>query len=137
MMETYEQTLKEAYSKIKNVSGHSERFEIPNVEGQVAGKNTIIFNIATIASSLRRPVEQIVKFLQKELAVSAKMDNGRLILNTRLNSAKVNEKIKLFAKYFVICDECGKPDTECITEKGVKFKHCLACGAKFPVKYVL
>jgi len=31
-------------------------------------------------------------------------------------------------------DECKKPDTEIISEKGIKFKHCLACGAKYPIK---
>ena len=136
-MESYEQVLKEAYGKIKRVSGGSERFEIPNVEGQVAGKSTIIVNIMAIASYMRRPVDQILRFLQKELATAAKIDNGRLVLGTRLNSAKVNEKIRIFAKHFVICNECGKPDTELIVDKGIKFKHCLACGAKSPIKYAL
>ena len=48
--------------------------------------------------------------------------------------AKVNEKIQQYAKEFVICNECAKPDTEIISDKGVKFKHCLACGAKHPIK---
>ena len=136
-METYEESLKQAYGKLKVVSKCCERFEIPKVEGQVSGKNTIIMNINAIASYLRRPVEHLVKFLQKELAALGKLENDRLILNTKLNSQKVNEKICLYAKHFVICSECGKPDTEIISEKGIKFKHCLACGAKSPVKYLI
>ena len=136
-MEDYETLLKKAYGKLKIVSRSSERFEIPKVQGEVAGKNTIIMNINAIASYLRRPVEQIAKFLQKELAAAGKIDNERLILNTRLNSAKVNEKIEFYAKEFVICPVCIKPDTEIISEKGIKFKHCLACGAKSPIKYTL
>ena len=129
--------LKRAYSKLKTISRSSERFTIPKVEGFVAGKNTIVTNITAISSSLRRPIEDIIKFLQKELAVSSKIKDDRLMLNSRINSAKVNEKIELYAKYFVICSECGKPDTEIISEKGIKFKHCLACGAKSPAKYVI
>ncbi len=136
-MENYDEMLKKAYLKLKVVSHNSERFEIPKVEGLVAGKNTIITNITAIASYLRRPIEHLIKFLQKELAVSGKLENDRLILNTKLNSAKVNEKIELYAKYFVICNECNKPDTEIISEKGIKFKHCLACGAKSPTKYAI
>ncbi len=136
-METYEEMLKRAYSKLKTISRSSERFTIPKVEGFVAGKNTIVTNITAISSSLRRPIEDIIKFLQKELAVSSKIKDDRLMLNSRINSAKVNEKIELYAKYFVICSECGKPDTEIISEKGIKFKHCLACGAKSPAKYVI
>jgi len=136
-METYEALLKRAYEKVKLVKTSSERFEIPKVEGFISGKNTIITNITTIASYLRRPIEQLAKFLQKELAVSGKIENNRLILNANINSSKVNEKIELFAKHFVICNECGKPDTEVVAEKGIKFKHCLACGAKSPVKYTI
>ncbi len=136
-METYEQLLKQAYQKVKVVEKSTERFEIPKVEGQVAGKNTIITNVTVIASYLRRPVEQLTRFLQKELAAAGKIENDRLILNTKLNSQKVNEKLELYAKEFVICPVCTKPDTEILTEKGIKFKHCLACGAKSPIKYSL
>ena len=136
-METYENLLELAYKKVKVVKTGGERFEIPKVEGQVSGKNTIITNITQIAAYLRRPIDLFVKFLLKELAVSGKMEGDRLILNTKLNSQKVNEKIQQYAKEFVICPECKKPDTEIKAEKGIKFKHCLACGAKSPVRYHL
>ncbi|MBI5804319.1 translation initiation factor IF-2 subunit beta [Candidatus Pacearchaeota archaeon] len=133
----YETMLDEAYKKIKLVTTSSERFEIPKVTGHISGNNTIISNINHIAGYLRRPVEHLTKFLQKELAVFGRIDNGRLSLKTKLNSAKVNEKISKYSKEFVECSVCGKPDTEIVSEKGIKFKHCLACGAKSPVKYHL
>ena len=133
-MENYENLLEQAYKKVKVVKVGAERFEIPKVEGQVSGKNTIIANITAIADYIRRPVDHLAKFLQQQLATSGKLEEGRLILNTKLSSDKVNEKIQQYAKEFVLCSECHKPDTEIITEKGIKFKHCLACGAKSPVK---
>ena len=133
-MEDYEKLLEQAYKKVKVVKTGGERFEIPKVEGQVSGKNTIITNITQIASYLRRPIDHLAKFLQKELAAPGKMEGDRLVLNTKLNSAKVNDKVQQYAKEFVICPECQKPDTEIKAEKGIKFKHCLACGAKSPVK---
>jgi len=133
-MESYEKLLEKAYKEVKVVSGSSERFEIPKVQGRVSGKNTIITNFSAIASYLRRPTDHLAKFLQKELAVSGKVEGDRLFLRTKLNSAKVNEKIALYAKEFVICPVCEKPDTEITSEKGVKSKHCLACGAKSPIK---
>ena len=126
-----------AYKEVKVVGASSERFELPKVQGNVTGNNTFITNFAQIADSLRRPQEHLAKFLQKELAVSARIDSQRLILKTKLNSAKVNEKIEKYAKEFVLCPVCGKPDTEIVSEKGVKSKHCLACGAKSPIKYNL
>jgi translation initiation factor 2 subunit 2 len=133
-MENYEKLLKEVYSKVKSIKKDSERFEIPKVKGSVSGKNTIISNILLIANQIRRPVEHLVKFLQKELAVSGTLEKERLILKTRLNSSRVNEKIEQYVKEFVLCQECKKPDTEIVSEKGIKFKHCLACGAKSPIK---
>lgn len=134
-MESYESLLEKAYKKVKVVGTSSGRFDVPKVEGKVEGKNTIITNMAEIASYLRRPVENIAKFLIKELATSGKIEGNRLILNTKMNSIKVNEKIELYIKEFVVCPVCGKPDTEILAEKGIKFKHCLACGAKSPIKY--
>ncbi|MGV8130999.1 MAG: translation initiation factor IF-2 subunit beta [Candidatus Pacearchaeota archaeon] len=136
-MESYESMLDTAYKKIKVVQTSSDRFEVPKVKGQVSGKNTFITNINEIASYIRRPVENLAKFLQKELAVAGVLEKDRLVLKTMLNSSKVNEKLELYVKEFVICIECKKPDTEIVTEKGVKFKHCLACGAKSPLRYNL
>ncbi len=133
-METYESLLDKAYQKVKIIKSSSERFEIPKVQGLVSGKNTIITNISQISDYLRRPLDHLTKFLQKELATSGKIENGRLILNTKLGSDKVNDKIILYSKEFVICGECKKPDTEINEEKGIKFKKCLACGAKSPIK---
>ena len=133
-MDNYEKLLDKAYAKVKVVSQNSERFEIPKVSGMVQGKNTVITNISQIANYIRRPLDQIAKFLQKELATPGKIDGDRLILNTKLGSEKVNDKITLYTKEFVICPVCNKPDTEIIAEKGIKFKHCLACGAKSPIK---
>ncbi len=135
-MDQYKALLDQAYKKVKVVSTSTDRFEIPKVEGQVAGKNTIITNITQIALYLRRPLDNLAKFLQKELATSGKIESGRLVLNTKLNSQKVNEKIQMYSKEFVICFVCSKPDTEIIAEKDLKFKHCLACGAKSPVRKI-
>ncbi len=133
-MDNYEKLLEEAYTKVKVVAKGSERFEVPKVVGSIEGKATVITNIAEIASYIRRPIEHIAKFLQKSLATSGKVDRDRVILNTKLNSAKVNEKLQEYVKEFVTCNECGKPDTEIISEKGLKWKHCLACGAKSPIR---
>lgn len=136
-METYEQLLEKAYKQVTVVTHNGERFEVPKAAGQVSGNNTVITNIKQIADYLRRPIDHLAKFLTKELAVFGRLDGPRLVLKTKLNSAKVNEKLDKYAREFVICQVCGKPDTEIVSEKGIKFKNCLACGAKSPVKYHL
>lgn len=136
-MESYEKLLEKAYAHVKVVTHNGERFVLPRVEGQVSGNNTFITNFRQIAEYIRRPMDHLAKFLMKELAVFGRVDGQRLVLKTKLNSSKVNEKIEKYAKEFVICPVCGKPDTEITSEKGIKHKHCLACGANSPIKYHL
>jgi translation initiation factor 2 subunit 2 len=136
-MDNYEKLLENAYKTVKVVEKSGGRFELPKVQGHVTGNNTFITNFVQIADYIRRDKEHLAKFLQKELAVAGRISGNHLILKTKLNSEKVNDKIVLYAKEFVICQVCGKPDTEVISDRGVKCKHCLACGAKSPIRYQL
>ncbi|MGD9275579.1 MAG: translation initiation factor IF-2 subunit beta [Candidatus Pacearchaeota archaeon] len=131
---TYEQLLDEAYKKVKQVNTNSDRFEIPRIEGHFEGKKTVLTNFLAIASHLRRKPGHFQKFILKELAASGQIEGERLVLNIKVPSAKINQKIADYAKEFVICRECGKPDTEIKKEDRLNFVHCLACGAKHSVR---
>ncbi len=135
-METYEQLLESAYSKIKTPEGNGERFEIPKAIGHFEGKKTILTNFFQIASYLRREPEHFQKFMLKELAASGQKEGDRLILNMKVPSAKINLKIEQYAKEYVLCRECGKPDTELTKQDRMAFIHCLACGAKHSVSKI-
>jgi len=134
MSDAYQELLNEAYSKVKHVNVSGDRFEIPKIEGHFEGKKTILTNFMQIASHFRRDPEQIQKFLLKELAAAGQKEGERLILNIIVPSAKINQKIEEYAKEFVICKECGKSDTEIIKQGRVSSLHCLACGAKQPIR---
>jgi translation initiation factor 2 subunit 2 len=48
----------------------------------------------------------------------------------------VDKKIELYAKEYVLCPECGKPDTKFLREDRFLFLRCEACGWKHPIKKV-
>jgi len=133
-MTDYEILLDSAYKKVKQIDTSSERFEIPKIKGHFEGKKTILVNFFQVASHLRRGPEQFQKFLLKELAAAGQKEGDRLILNIKVPSTKINQKIEQYAKEFVVCKECGKPDTELVKEDRITFVHCLACGAKHSVR---
>ena len=133
-MVSYEKLLDEAYRKVKKVDVSSGRFEIPKIEGHFEGRKTILANFFQIASHIRRSPEHFQKFMLRELAASGQKDGDRLVLNIKVPSAKINEKIGQYVKEFVLCKECKKPDTELITQDRLTFMHCLACGAKHSVR---
>lgn len=132
-MESYENLLEQAYQKVKPIK-QSERFEIPKIEGHVEGTKTILTNLHQIASHIRRDINHLLKYLLRELASSGKIEGNRVILQRKIPSVKINDKIQSYVQEFVICRECKKPDTELIKEERFMFVHCLACGAKHSVR---
>jgi len=133
-MTEYETLLNDAYTKVKVVEGREGRFEVPAIEGHIEGKKTIMTNFLNIASYIRRDPDHFQKFILKELATSGQREGDRLVLNNKIPSSKINAKIDQYIKEFVICKECGKPDTELKKENRLNFINCLACGAKHPVR---
>jgi len=130
----YEKLLEKAKKELPEVKQSKERFEIPKVVGHVQGNKTIITNFVNICSTLRRPAEQLIKYLQRELATPASLDGPRLVLGRKLSSSLINERITRYCNDFVLCKECGKPDTQLTREDRIRFMKCTACGAKHPVK---
>ena|SRR3989344_352536 len=126
----YEQLLDEAYKNIKEVSHNGERFKMVDVKVEIIGNKTVISNYSQILSHIRRKSDEFSKFLSKELAAPCKQEGERLILNRKIPSQKVVEKIILYVNKFVLCKQCKKPDTEIVKEGNLRFMHCLACGAK-------
>ena len=134
MVDDYEKLLEEAHKNIKPIEHSEERFEVPKIEGHLEGTKTILTNLPAIASYIRRDMDHLLRFLLKELASSGAFKQNRVVLQRKINSQKINEKIDEYIKEFVLCNQCTKPDTELIREKGFTFLHCLACGAKHSVR---
>jgi len=133
-MNQYKELLSKAYKQIPESEKSSERFEIPKVQGHVEGNKTIITNFRAICSTLRREPEHLLKFLQHELATPGNIQDTRLILNRKLSSSLINEKLEKYVKDFVLCPECKKPDTQLRKDERITTIKCMACGAKQPIK---
>ncbi len=132
-MADYEKLLDEAYSKVKKIET-TERFEIPKVDSMIEGTKTLVFNFPQICSLISRDCQHVSKFLSKELATQIIVEKERTIFNRKLSATQINEKIEEYVNEFVICPQCKKPDTELIKDREFIFLHCLACGAKRPVR---
>ena len=133
-METYEKLLEQAYKEIKPIIDKIERFEVPKIQGHLEGNKTILTNLQQISTYLRRDINHLLKYMLKELATSGKIQGNRVILQRKIPSAKINDKINSYISEFVLCKECGKPDTELLKQDKFMFIRCLACGAKHSVR---
>ncbi|MBI2136753.1 translation initiation factor IF-2 subunit beta [Candidatus Woesearchaeota archaeon] len=130
----YEELLQKARKLLPENTLKTERFEMPKIRGHIQGNKTIISNFQQIASTLRRPVEHLLKYVLKELATPGELKSAGLILGTKVGAARINEKIAEYTKDYVLCKECGKPDTKVIMEGDFNFLKCTACGAKHSIK---
>ena len=133
-METYEKLLDRAFISLPEQKQSSERFEIPKVRGHLQGNRTIISNFYQISDVIRRPSEHLLKFILKELATPGELKKTALIIGSKVSSTRLNEKIAAYAAIYVICQECGKPDTKIAKDKQLHFLVCQACGAKHIIK---
>ncbi len=130
----YEDMLKKARMSLPESVHLAERFEVPLVKGHIEGNRTIIINFVQIAGVLNRDVNHFLKFVLKELATPGEIKQGRLIIGTKVSASKINEKIRQYVKTFVICPECGKPDTIIKKIDSVTEMKCQVCGAKSVVR---
>ena len=51
-----------------------------------------------------------------------------------MGSKKIEEKIDNFVERYVLCTECGKPDTRLSKEDRITILQCDACGAHRPIR---
>lgn len=131
----YEELLKRAQERMPESVHEIERFEIPKTRGHFEGNKTIISNFQQISQILRRPIEHILKFLLKQLATPGDVQkSGLLILGAKISASRINQKIREYAITFVLCPQCGKPDTEIKKEENINVLKCTACGAKQSIK---
>ena len=126
----YEKILEKGMKDLPKGSQKTERFEIPKVKGHIEGNKTIITNFNQIVSILRREPDHLLKFLLRELATPGGMEDSRLVLGRKISSGQINDKIEAYAKIFVLCKSCGKPDTHIYKEDNKQIMKCTACGER-------
>jgi len=129
----YEAMLTRGKENLPENSVTTERFAVPKVTGHLEGNKTVISNFLQIASTLRRTPEHLLKYISRETAAKGEIKRQLLVFNTKIQSSKINEKLQQYVDEFVICKECGKPDTKLSKEGIVTFIRCQACGAKHSV----
>jgi translation initiation factor 2 subunit 2 len=124
MAEPYETLLKKAYANVTEPSESVERFTVPEAKAYIEGKTTVLENFAEIADVVRRDQDHLMKFLLGELGTAGKIDGNRAIFNGKFEPSLINNLIKNYVDDYVICSECGKPDTRLVKDDRVLLLRC-------------
>jgi len=129
----YEELLDEAFKKIVKKET-KDRFQIPQIEGEMQGTRFIVRNFKKIADYLKRDPKHLAKYLMLSLATSGSIEGETLVLNTKVRRDVVQQKLEEYIRKYVFCKVCGEPDTKLIKEDRIYFIQCDACGARYAVK---
>ncbi len=132
----YEEMLDRALSRLPEKVFEKSRFEIPISDSFTMGNRTIVRNFQEIAQKMNRDPNHLMKFLSGELATSGNFESRGAVFQGRFSNTQINEKIEKYAHIYVLCNECGKPDTRLMKEERIVFLKCEACGARHSVRSI-
>lgn len=132
----YERLLDRLYSMVPAPASTGERFEIPKPVVIYVGAQTIIKNFREIADRMKRDTDMLGRYLLKELATSGDYEgsSGSFKLNVKVSGTSIYQLLERFAKSYIICPTCGRPDTYIKKSGRVWILKCEACGAEQPLK---
>ncbi|CCQ32836.1 Translation initiation factor 2 subunit beta protein [Halorhabdus tiamatea SARL4B] len=127
----YDDMLDRAIEDTPDIESGTDRFDVPAPDVRQEGNMTVYENFQATVRRLDREEEHVMKFLQDELGTSGHIDeSGRARLTGEFGQRRISEAIDAYTEEFVICSECGLPDTRLIREQGAILLRCEACGAR-------
>jgi translation initiation factor 2 subunit 2 len=127
----YDEMLDRGLAESPDIEGSSERFEIPDADVRQEGNVTVFENFQQVCDVVGRDEDHVMKFLQNELGTSGHIDeSGRARLTGDFNDQRLDEALSAYVDEYVLCSECGLPDTQLDREQGAVVLRCEACGAR-------
>jgi len=106
-----------------------ERFVVPKADVFYEGRTTIIRNFDRIVTVLNREPDHLLKFLLRELGTAGELNGSRAVFQGKIPAQQIQSRIDEYVETYVICQECGRPDTHLIKKDRMLFIRCDACGA--------
>ncbi len=134
MIPSYEDLLKEAYTHITEPTEAEDRFLVPAARAFIEGKTTVLENFVEIANTLRRDQDHLMKYLLGELGTAGKIEGSRAVFSGKFEQEQIDAIIRDYIEGYVICSECGKPDTRLVKVDRILTLKCDACGGHRPVR---
>jgi len=129
----YDDMLDRALDETPDIEGSSDRFELPDPQVRQEGNVSVYENFQSTVDTLGREDEHVMKFLQNELGTSGHIDeSGRARLTGEFGERRIHEALEAYTDEFVLCSECGLPDTHFERDQGALLLRCEACGARSP-----
>jgi translation initiation factor 2 subunit 2 len=129
----YSSLLKRARANVK-VVGTLDRFVMPEPQIVYEGRTTIVQNFGQMLDKVNRSSDHAVPTLLREYSTAGSYEGGRLVLQGKVSEATIRDRFAKYVETYVICGECGRPDTHLVREERALIVRCDACGGHRPVR---
>lgn len=127
----YDDMLDRAIAETPDVTEDDERLDLPDPGVREEGNVTVVENFQTLCDQLGREPDHLLQFLQAEVGTSGHIDeSGRARITGSFGADRIREAADSYTAAFVLCSECGLPDTRLERQNGVELLRCEACGAR-------
>jgi translation initiation factor 2 subunit 2 len=127
----YDEMLDRAIAETPDVTEGDERLELPDPAVREEGNVTVVENFQTLCGDLGRAPTHLLQFLQREVGTSGHIDeSGRARVTGSFDADRIGAAVDSYTDAYVLCSECGLPDTRLERENGVELLRCEACGAR-------
>jgi translation initiation factor aIF-2, beta subunit, putative len=133
MADDYLSLLDRAKEELPETVEDHERFSVPEADVLQEGKITVVRNFIDISEALRRDPQHVLQFLLRELGTPGNIEGRRVVFKAKLSPVQIADRIQNYTDTFVMCSECGLPDTHMLKDGRTLILECEACGAKRPV----
>ncbi|WP_313695676.1 translation initiation factor IF-2 subunit beta [Halorarum halobium] len=126
----YDDMLDRAVEESPDAEGTDSRFDVPEPVVRVDGSVTVVDNLGEIADTLDRDPGHVLQFLQSAVGTAGSVDDrGRGRLTGEFKRGRISTALREYADTYVVCPDCGLPDTDLLTEGDATRLKCAACGA--------
>lgn len=123
-------------SGVNPVEDPSYRYKMPSVFGKIEGRGngikTVIANITDLALALHRHPSEVNKFFGCEIGAQTTYNEAddKAIVNGAHGDPELQNCVHKYIEKFVLCPNCGLPETTYKISNGCIWHRCAACGAK-------
>eukprot|EP00835_Amoeboradix_gromovi_P001900 NODE_97_length_21155_cov_0.234850.p10 type:complete len:214 gc:universal NODE_97_length_21155_cov_0.234850:14166-14807(+) len=138
---TYDQLLERFYGTLREKNPEllgKRKIKVlpPQVEKEGSKKSAFV-NIAQVASSCNRTIEQLMEFVFVELGTNGALDqNYRLIVKGKFTGKQMETVIRRYIQEYVLCPTCRSSDTILKKDNRLLFILCNACGSSRSVQAI-
>lgn len=118
-----------AQPQILNINNQDDpfyRYKMPALQIKQQTNCVIIENLAQVSTSLKRNQKMILKFFG--IRLGTQVSDSKSSINGTFKAHELQEALQEFIQTYVLCPDCGNPETEFYLKKKTYKRTCKACG---------